>query len=74
MEPATYLERLTLRLVDGLARLPAEFRARHAAYLSAAQNADGGFSGREGGSDLYYTSFALRGLRCRQLPHCGRSY
>ena len=25
-------------------------------------NPDGGFSGREGGSDLYYTGFALRGL------------
>jgi geranylgeranyl transferase type-2 subunit beta len=30
--------------------------------LRAAQNPDGGFSGRAGGSDLYYTGFALRGL------------
>jgi geranylgeranyl transferase type-2 subunit beta len=60
MEP--YLPRLTLRLAAGVSRLPAEVRARHAAYLAAAQNADGGFSGREGGSDLYYTGFALRGL------------
>lgn len=60
MEP--YLVRLTLQLAEGVARLPAEVRARHAAYLRAAQNADGGFSGREGGSDLYYTGFALRGL------------
>ena len=58
----SYLLRLTTRLVGGLARLPAEARLRHAAYLAAAQNADGGFSGREGGSDLYYTGFALRGL------------
>jgi geranylgeranyl transferase type-2 subunit beta len=57
-----YLLRLTLRLADGVARLPAEIRARHAGYLQAAQNADGGFSGRAGGSDLYYTGFALRGL------------
>jgi geranylgeranyl transferase type-2 subunit beta len=57
-----YLPRLTLRLADGVDRLPAEVRARHAAYLQAAQNSDGGFSGREGGSDLYYTGFALRGL------------
>jgi geranylgeranyl transferase type-2 subunit beta len=57
-----YLLGLTLRLVDGVSRLPAEVRARHVAYLQAAQNADGGFSGREGGSDLYYTAFALRGL------------
>jgi geranylgeranyl transferase type-2 subunit beta len=58
----TYLLHLTTRLTDGLQRLPAEFRARHAAYLRARQNTDGGFSGREGGSDLYYTAFALRGL------------
>src|SRR5262249_8587518 len=57
-----YLPRLTNRLADGLARLPQAVRDRHAAYLRAAQNADGGFSGREGGSDLYYTGFALRSL------------
>ena len=39
-----------------------EFRARQASFLSATQNPDGGFSGREGGSDLYYAGFALRGL------------
>lgn len=60
MEP--YLPRLTLLLADGVSRLPADLRAHHAHYLRAAQNADGGFSGREGGSDLYYTGFALRGL------------
>lgn len=57
-----YLPRLTLRLADGVSRLPAEIRTRHADYLRSVQNADGGFSGREGGSDLYYTGFALRGL------------
>ncbi|HTU18537.1 MAG TPA: prenyltransferase/squalene oxidase repeat-containing protein [Gemmataceae bacterium] len=57
-----YLLSLTLRLADGVTRLPAEVRGRHLDYLRAAQNADGGFSGREGGSDLYYTGFALRGL------------
>lgn len=57
-----YLQALTERLADGLARLPESERAAHAAYLLAAQNADGGFSGREGGSDLYYTAFALRSL------------
>jgi geranylgeranyl transferase type-2 subunit beta len=58
----TYLESLTLRLAQGMNSLPEEFRARHAAFLAGQQNADGGFSGREGGSDLYYTGFALRGL------------
>jgi geranylgeranyl transferase type-2 subunit beta len=62
MTMGPYLPRLTLRLAEGVDRLPAEVRARHAAYLQAAQNDDGGFSGREGGSDLYYTGFALRGL------------
>src|SRR5713226_178197 len=58
----SYLPHLMVRLGDGLARLPADWRARHAAYLRACQNPDGGFSGREGGSDLYYTGFGLRGL------------
>jgi geranylgeranyl transferase type-2 subunit beta len=62
MNPEPYLVRLTARLAAGVARLPAEVRDRHAAYLRAGQNADGGFPGRAGGSDLYYTGFALRGL------------
>ena len=57
-----YLERLTLRLSDGIGRLPDEIRERHACYLKRAQRPDGGFAGREGPSDLYYTGFALRGL------------
>ncbi len=60
LEP--YLTRLTARLGDGVARLPSEFRTRQIAYLQGVQNPDGGFSGREGGSDLYYTGFALRSL------------
>ena len=35
-------------------------------YLSREQNPDGGFPGREGGSDLYYTGFALRSLAVLQ--------
>lgn len=62
MPSQAYLQDLTIRLAEGLAKLPEEVRARHAAYLRVAQNADGGFSGREGGSDLYYTAFGLRGL------------
>ena len=58
----TYLADLTLRLSQGLANLPAEERARQAGYFLAAQREVGGFAGREGGSDLYYTGFALRGL------------
>jgi geranylgeranyl transferase type-2 subunit beta len=58
----SYLEELTLRLAAGIAELPEATRQRHAQYLLAAQRDDGGFAGREGGSDLYYTGFALRGL------------
>jgi geranylgeranyl transferase type-2 subunit beta len=57
-----YLEELTIRLAKGVAALPESQRARHADLLKAAQQSDGGFCGREGGSDLYYTGFALRSL------------
>lgn len=60
--PLSYLENLTLRLAMGANRLEEPVRARQAAYLRKSQNADGGFSGRQGGSDLYYTGFGLRGL------------
>jgi len=56
-----YLESLTVRLAAGLAEEEA-LRRKHGAYLLAAQQPDCGFAGREGGSDLYYTGFALRGL------------
>jgi geranylgeranyl transferase type-2 subunit beta len=62
MEQMGYLQHLTSALATGLASLPQDFRRRHATFLQNAQNPDGGFSGREGGSDLYYTGFALRGL------------
>lgn len=57
-----YLSDLTLRLTMGAATLPTETRDLHAKYLLAQQQQDGGFGGREGGSDPYYTGFALRGL------------
>jgi geranylgeranyl transferase type-2 subunit beta len=57
-----YLQKLMTRLSGGLARLPQEARASHIRFLRELQAADGGFPGREGGSDLYYTAFALRGL------------
>jgi geranylgeranyl transferase type-2 subunit beta len=58
----TYLENLTLRLAHGVAASPEDLRHRQAAYLKRAQREDGGFAGREGTSDLYYTSFGLRSL------------
>lgn len=58
----SYLQDLTLRLAVGAANLDADLHKRHAAWLSAQQRPDGGFAGREGESDPYYTAFALRGL------------
>lgn len=58
----TYLEKLMLRLAQGASRLPEELRDRITAYLRTSQRDDGGFAGREGESDLYYTAFGLRSL------------
>ncbi len=58
----SYLQNLNDRLAAGVARLADGERAPHVSYLLSVQNPDGGWSGREGGSDLYYTGFALRSL------------
>lgn len=62
MSDLGYLERLHLRLAAGLAGLPSGRVAPSQQFLLSSQRADGGFAGREGESDLYYTAFALRGL------------
>jgi prenyltransferase beta subunit len=48
----TYLQDLNARLAEGVARLPQALRERQARFLTSKQNSDGGFSGREGESDL----------------------
>lgn len=58
----SYLGNLTMRLAGGAMRFSEEFRARHERFFRAAQTDDGGFAGRRGSGDLYYTGFALRGL------------
>lgn len=57
-----YLQTLAIRLAAGMEQVPEEVRQRHADYVQSLQQPDGGFAGRQGESDLYYTSFALRGL------------
>lgn len=59
---STYLASLEERLSAGLSRLPETMRARHRGYFERHQGSDGGWPGREGESDLYYTGFALRAL------------
>ena len=53
---------LVLRLASGLEQLSAGERERSIGFFLSQQHADGGFCGRAGSSDLYYTAFALRGL------------
>ncbi len=57
-----YLQEMTLRLAMGATRLDDDFRQRQSDWLRRQQRPDGGFAGREGESDPYYTAFALRGL------------
>lgn len=57
-----YLQELTLQLAIGASQLDPSLRSRHAQWLLAQQRDDGGFAGREGASDPYYTAFALRAL------------
>ena len=57
-----YLTDLTLRLAAGASKLDGDLVAKHADWLREQQRADGGFAGREGESDPYYTAFALRAL------------
>ena len=62
LEKLGYLPRLMLRLTIGASQLSEDIQARHADYILRKQQADGGWTGREGDSDVYYTSFALRSL------------
>jgi geranylgeranyl transferase type-2 subunit beta len=62
MDEATYLEDLHLRLALGAAHLPENVLVPAQRFLVAGQRPDGGFAGREGDSDLYYTGFGLRAL------------
>jgi geranylgeranyl transferase type-2 subunit beta len=57
-----YLEDITVRLAHVVAARAVATLVLHAEFLNAQQRVDGGFAGREGASELYYTGFALRGL------------
>jgi len=57
-----YLFLLADRVARGLQRLDADRISQHVQFLLSQQMPDGGFRGREGDSDLYYTGFAVRGL------------
>lgn len=57
-----YLFQLAERVAQGLAQVDPNRLQRHRDFLVSQQMPDGGFRGREGDSDLYYTGFAVRAL------------
>ncbi len=57
-----YLIQLADRVARGLSKISAERLERHRAFILTQQMGSGGFRGREGDADLYYTGFAIRGL------------
>lgn len=57
-----YLQRLTTTLHEKACHIEPAIRNRHISFIMSQQEKDGGFHGRDGGSDLYYTGFALRSL------------
>jgi geranylgeranyl transferase type-2 subunit beta len=75
MPDEPFLIRLGARLAAGLRDLEPERRGRHRDFVLSHQQPDSGFRGREGDSDLYYTSFAVRTLNMLgelQAAQCGR--
>lgn len=62
MNQQPYLVHLALSLATGLEQYPAPDLDKHRSFIRSQQQPDGGFSGREGGSDLYYSGFAVRSL------------
>ena len=57
-----YLDDLDRVLCGGVSTLSEALRWRQGRFVWALQREDGGFAGRLGASDLYYTDFALRVL------------
>lgn len=55
-----YLEILDGTLRAGWGMLPEKLLQKHLQFILERQQDDGGFTGRMGGSDPYYTDFALR--------------
>jgi geranylgeranyl transferase type-2 subunit beta len=62
MSTDSYLMNLGSRLLTGLADMAEPRRGRHRNFVLSRQMPDGGFRGREGESDVYYTGFAVRSL------------
>lgn len=57
-----YLFQLADRVARGLSEVDTDRIERHRRFLASQQVPEGGFRGREGGADLYYSGFAVRAL------------
>ncbi len=62
MSLQSYLFQLANRLSNGLGAVDDARNSKHCKFILSAQMPKGGFRGREGESDLYYTGFAVRSL------------
>jgi geranylgeranyl transferase type-2 subunit beta len=62
MSASAYLDMLDAMLRPGMAGLSSRFVESQTRFVATCQQPDGGFRGRQGESDLYYTDFALRVL------------
>ena len=58
-------------LVGKLKGVTGSIKSGSAAYILSKQNKDGGFPGRLGNSDIYYTAFALRSALLLQIKNAG---
>jgi len=56
------LTQLALRLATGVTRLTEDYREETARFFLSTLDKNGGFRGRRGDGNLYYTGFAVRGL------------
>lgn len=57
-----YLLQLADRVASGLRKIPTNRLELHRRFVASQQTHAGGFRGREGDADLYYTGFAVRAL------------
>lgn len=57
-----YLLQLADRVALGLKRISSNRLQLHRQFIASQQTTNGGFRGREGDADLYYTGFAVRAL------------
>jgi geranylgeranyl transferase type-2 subunit beta len=62
MSAPSYLDMLDQLLHLGVVELSKAFVDAQVRFVAGCQQADGGFGGRQGGSDFYYTDFAVRTL------------